>query len=277
MLVVEKLKHRRKACSVKLGRILLDFAPVRTDGLLRLVAPLPDDEDDAAHVRDRVRDSRRFYRIIDLVMPEEAPPPVVQALPPKPEPAVEAVSDPVAAAMADCRRNGWDDEDLVGVAIDGNPGLGRSPVTGLTLAEMMLTTPPEGWAERRAHTYPWEVGAWNGPSTSWRPAGVPPKPKPEEVPEELPEPPADLETPEEELEELDAELPSVTEEADVAALAAYGTPEQLQEAIGIVHGLAEASDSHVSYNKCNYYLRKAGLPTVGDDELSAMLTLIANT
>lgn len=95
----------------------------------------------------------------------------------------------VAAAM----RNGWTLEDFDGIryqtaADDQGPWgeeAGRSRQTGLTVAEMALCVPPDGWRELAATKYPWEVLGWKGPGLGFKPPAAPSKVREEPVPPEV--------------------------------------------------------------------------------------------
>lgn len=62
---------------------------------------------------------------------------------------------------------GWDNVDLL---LD--PATGRGLFSGLTLGEMAMCRPPQGWSEGRAGLYPWDMAGWQMPGAahggSWK-------------------------------------------------------------------------------------------------------------
>lgn len=92
--------------------------------------------------------------------------------------------------------NGWMAVDLEGTGRNGQPGPegGCSPTTGLTLAQMALTVPPDDWEAKRATLYPWEIDGWRPPGLDWVAPTAPSKRKPEETKAE-PEKPEPVDVP----------------------------------------------------------------------------------
>lgn len=72
-------------------------------------------------------------------------------------------------------KGGWDHVDLL---LD--QATGRGLFSGLTLGEMAMSTPPQGWSEGRLALYPWEMPGWKMPGAaaggSWAPPSVTKKP-----------------------------------------------------------------------------------------------------
>lgn len=62
---------------------------------------------------------------------------------------------------------GWDHLDLL---LD--PATGRGLFSGLTLGEMAMCRPPQGWSEGRANLFPWDMAGWQMPGSahggSWK-------------------------------------------------------------------------------------------------------------
>lgn len=103
----------------------------------------------------------------------------------------DPVYDPRALAIL----NGWDENDIEGSGKNGEngPAGGRAQVTGLTLFEASISTPPKDWAKLRENAWPWEVAGWQPPVRFKIPAGYASKRKPEPE-EETVAPPAVPET-----------------------------------------------------------------------------------
>lgn len=110
---------------------------------------------------------------------EEAANAPAQPRTPYPQPEGGLVGqDPTPRDLA--RMQGWSDEDLEGTGEGGEWGAegGRSPLTGLTAAEMAITKPPEGWDRMAPYAYPWYATPWHPPGQGWVPPTCPTKPKP---------------------------------------------------------------------------------------------------
>ena len=121
-----------------------------------------------------VRACRRLgHRVLD-----DAPAELVRA-PGKP---VAAPAAPLGEGWAyppivqTAMRNGWVYMDLTGAGEENQwgPEGGRADRSGLTMAELSLTTPPAGWYEDGPDTvalsgthYPWEVLGWKHPGDGW--------------------------------------------------------------------------------------------------------------
>lgn len=70
------------------------------------------------------------------------------------------------------RARGWRDDEIKNTGIMGDPtgGGGRNEITGLALAELMLTVPPVDWPElRAAGRPPWESSRFIPPHFAWMP------------------------------------------------------------------------------------------------------------
>lgn len=90
---------------------------------------------------------------------------------------VAAVLDPTPIPVRAAMVNGWSPVDLLGAGEGGDwgPGGGRSHRSGLTMSEMALSRPPEGWAKAGDTRYPWEVLGWSPPGMDWTAPTAPSK------------------------------------------------------------------------------------------------------
>lgn len=73
------------------------------------------------------------------------------------------------------RANGWEYADLTGAG-EGNvwdDRGGRSPRSGLTMAEMAAAPAPPGWADVARSCWPWECTGWTPPKAFRRPKVAP--------------------------------------------------------------------------------------------------------
>lgn len=186
---------------------------------------------------------------------------------------------------------GWSDSDLEGTNHQGDAGEsgGRSPVTGLTCAEMALTRPPADWADKQDSTYPWLLGDWTSPTPGWTPPNPPAKTPPAssegndagagagaESPPETPSTDASGET-ETETEGTgnDGETPAVAgdpaSDDDPAVVAGYPA-EHVAAARAITTAAAEKKGGQAPHpNAVNFLLKKQNLPAVNAKQVEGLL------
>ncbi len=214
-------------------------------------AHVPDDHPEIDALRERILQHRRYdvhHGPEDQVTWEAA---TKAPTPPDGSLALHPVGQ-------DALRRGWSSHDLEGTGQNGDPTDhgGRSPRTGLTMAEMALSTPPTGWVEH-AHThYPWELPGWHTDILGWQ----------------LPNPPSKRATNVDEAEPEPAPGPSV-EEGDASELVALGdvAPE-------LAHGKPPTSPSPELPPPPPNPSADAPNPGLTDEELEAYaehLTLLA--
>jgi hypothetical protein len=201
----------------------------------------------------------------------------------------DKVPHPVRRAFT----NGWTLMDLWGVGAEEkwDEKGGRSPRTGLTVLEMATTVPPPSWkGQWVAEHYPWEDLAFRKPYPDWTPANMPIKGAPAKVAQEAvpeahdepppaPEEPAEVSAPPAPVTEHYADLVTAIakwrESNDPTILDDYGTPEQVQAAIGLLGGLS-ATGTRPSVSKFNFSAaRRRGNPGLPEAEPNAFLAFNA--
>lgn len=181
----------------------------------------------------------------------------------------------VAPMIRAALHNGWTSADLEGAGTDEQwgPDGGLSATTGLTMADMALCTPPPAWDKLRDTRWPWQVAGFKPPGDGW----IHPILKDKDVPDA-----ADPESVEAEAKAAEVAANPVIEVVDddqplpdnPEKLLSEFSQEQKEKAIVILAKLIHAAGGErPTYNKLNYRLRKAGLPTVGQDELAALITM----
>lgn len=190
--------------------------------------------------------------------------------------------------------HGWTEDDLAGTFAQGDAGDdgGRSPVTGLTTAEMALTRPPSDWPTARDTSYPWESGDWTPPTPLWTPPNPPDKVPPEgegegEGDASTTDDPPQLEDGGGETDPEEAETvteggsdqdelpddPGTTADDDDPAVVAGYPPEHVGRARLIVAQLAEKRGGPLTHpNQANFLLKRADMPTVNTEQLDALQT-----
>ena len=223
-------------------------------------------------------------------------------------------SGDASPACVQALANGWTMADITGTGeLFGDPGPagGYSPLTGLTLAQMALSTPPDGWSDLAAKVYPWEVEGWRMPGIDWVPPKVPSKRAAPTLPPEASDPdqktldpdaagdigPGEITDPE--VYELAKAEGRITE-IDPAnplhdvdgtpidpAIAAGYPPEHVDGVRKLVHTLKAASDGKpLHHNKVNWAIRKVNeekaegavdVPTVTQDQLEGLLAVHPTT
>lgn len=173
-------------------------------------------------------------------------------------------------------RNGWLVEDLAGAGLadQWGPEGGLSTVSGLTMAEMALCSPPKAW--RRPEQWPWEVGAWRGPAPEWRPPLVPSKVR--AVEPEAPAAAEPVDSPEPKLPPMADDAAAPVDDPDaqievVEALEGYGTEEEVTMATMVLEELVR-SGGVPTRQKAGYHLRKHGLPSPTDEQFQALLNTL---
>jgi hypothetical protein len=200
--------------------------------------------------------------------PEVAPSRAADTFPPFSEPAPESLT---RTAL----RFGWTEEDLAGLS-ESHPGEdgGRSVRSGLTLAEMALTTPPPEWPTLGEQGYPWQSPNWQAPSGSWTAPSAPAKAVTADPPPPSPvQPPAPVEPEEEETlgDDPDGyELPSPAPAADSSALTGLDEG-QAREVAAIIIETWQTDGKVPHVNKINFKLNNAGLPTVKAADIAAVI------
>lgn len=172
--------------------------------------------------------------------------------------------------------NGWTEEDLAGTGQGGawDARGGRSAVSGMSMAEMSMCSPPAGW--RRQEQYPWDVLGWHGPTTTWKPPKLPAKGPPvdpvvaddgEGESEGEGEATGPTDTPP--VQPARAKAPKSKAGAD-PDLEAYGSATQVSQATAILQELAALGQSPTR-QKAGYHLRKHGLPSPTEQQFAALL------
>ena len=194
----------------------------------------------------------------------------------------------LAVPVAVARGNGWSARDLLGAGEGEQWGElgGRSDRTGLTMSEMALCKPPEGWAARGdGEAWPWDIPGWRGPAADWRPPGVPRR-----LPLDLDDTDTDTDTDpaddgaaDDGAAEPTIDLQPVVDDdqqrIDDETLSTYrDDPAEQSTAVDIVRGLITKSGGSLpSRSKAGYWLRKdGGLPYPNDDQLAALVRRALN-
>jgi hypothetical protein len=231
--------------TVIFGRIPVEFARAWIDGERCMVATLDDQDPTTADVLQRAATIPKTYRL-----PTRSPK-VIPVDVPKPKPSKPA-KRPDLTPREIAVRNGWTASDFEGAGQgdDWGPEGGRGKTSGLTMAEMALSSPPRGW--KRDDQWPWEVGSWLAPGQSWQPPELPAKREPE--------PPAPLAEP-------------VTEEEAKVVDSDYGTEDEIREAVAVLREIVR-SGGVPTRQKAAYHLRKHGLPSPNASNFEALLELL---
>lgn len=257
---------------IQLGELLVPFRRAWLgDGRRCMVACLDDsDPQAAAALRAAARIPKAYrtpQRVPDILSYDEPPTPSQEAAP-----ADSELPEPIAAALA----NGWLASDLAGAG-EGekwDESGGRSPVTGLCMAEMALCIPPAEWDRETQH--PWDVLGWRGPGADWKPPGVASKVADEKRPEPTEEEPsADTDTDTDTDADADADGDGHANDgeadADAALLAEYGDSVTVDQAVAVIAELVLTSGTP-SRRKVNYHLnQKHKLPKPTEDQFEALL------
>lgn len=186
---------------------------------------------------------------------------------------------------------GWDFADLVGTGDNDNPGEagGRSPRSGLTLAEMGMLPPPTDWAAQADTSWAWQCPGFSA-LPGWIHPGLAPKATDDvdvDVDDDIDESAPYLagSKPKDEEDALadDSEAADDLELADDDHTSAHtddpaldaGYPvEHIAEARALAHKLADergSTDYHP--NAINFFLKKQDLPTVNKAQLAALLAI----
>lgn len=207
-------------------------------------------------------------------------------------PAVSLANDPDPARQR-ALRSGWSAEDLIGAGAGGDAGSGggRSPSTGLTLAEMALTQPPAEWAELRvAKRFPWDASSWKQPGPSWAPPSDLVKAsqakavaEPDDEQGKPKAPPADPD-PDPDTDETDPKVGGGDKPDKVPApsplelkhtLGEYGDAKACTGAVAILVALKqEANGTLPSRQKASYHLKKHHLPVPTKEQFEALLRTV---
>lgn len=218
-----------------------------------------------------------------------------------------------SAAFVQAIGNGWTMADIQGTGEqfgDPGPAGGHSPVTGLTLAQMALSTPPDGWPDLAKKFYPWEVEGWRMPGIDWVPPKVPSKRAAPTLPPEAPDPdqktldpdaagdigPGEIDDPEAyDLAKAEGRITEIVEAdpavdldgtaIDPAVVAGYPA-EHVDAVRRMVHQLTAAAGRPPTLNKVNWAIRKVNeekaagtvdVPTATQDQLEGLLVVPPTT
>lgn len=172
MLIVKR-QGRKTPHSIELCGVVIALVEMEVHGNRVLGAVVPNDHPKAPAIASTLRQAAGY------VVEGGPPPPPPAVLAPTPTssivPPVEPSRPGSIPSVGDVLRiaatNGWSAEDIDGTG-QGDPGPhgGTSRTTGLTLAQMALTTPPPRWEELRATRYPWDCDGWTPPGIFTTPA-----------------------------------------------------------------------------------------------------------
>lgn len=193
-------------------------------------------------------------------------------------PGAVAPPDVIEPLRAIALGNRWSPEELAGTGLGGEPGElgGRSPITGLTLVEHTLTSPPSAWPELRAENRPpWEATDWAKPGPGWVPPGWPER---KVATATEPEPPAPVRDalltdppPADDAPPPPPEDKKGDDGDDEDPLASY-PPAQYAEALAILLDLQKRKNGDVPHpNALNFFLRKAELASMNSKQIHAAL------
>lgn len=246
------------------------------------------------HARAVIAQARRLphYTVTDIAPYTAGDLPVVSRVSPaasSPPPVVTQQEIPVSAAL----RNGWRPTDLLGAGEGVGPARwgelgGRSPRSGLTMGEMAICQPPEGWAEKSAAYWPWQFVGWRGPGLDWKPPRMGHKEgyieiikTSDESGEEVVDDEAGEAVEGEALNDSDSDDDDVDDEesealdALQATLITYSDDRgTLERAIQVLRGLVNTTNELPSRQKANHiFTRKQTppLPSVNEVQLRALL------
>lgn len=181
----------------------------------------------------------------------------------------------VPPMLAAAQRNGWTESDLEGAGQGGDWSLkgGTGKTSGLSVAQMALVKAPPNWLALQATHQPWEVTGWRPPDDF-----VPPVVK-SKLTDKVQGPTTTVVKPEEPEEpaEKPAEKPAGDGSPSQVIEDALADLDEDQRA-GALMVLAElvkkANGSAPSIQKANHWIRKAGLPSLDQDALGVLLTMI---
>lgn len=272
----------QRSQSIHIAGVDLEFVPAFLgDGSLVMASVVPEGEEGKS-VLAKARRMRTAYTVVGDAYGIEW-----QQGPPRGARGVDGHSPGRGVAKIDreppmiraAKHNGWKAEDMEGAGQDGewgpDGGLGRA--TGLTMADMALSSPPPKWDSLRKTHWPWQCQGWKPPGESWIHPALDPK-VPSDVDEaaeaaevDVVDPASDAPTePPPTVEPVDKVEPEPPA-GDHAQILAEFDPQERQAAVLILAELIKDSGGkRPSYNKLNYRLSRAGLPTVGKDELAAL-------
>lgn len=188
---------------------------------------------------------------------------------------VAAIRDPLDIAAL---QNGWREEDIAGTGKGGDPSIhgGASATTTLSLAQMTLCLAPKDWGAKAADFWPWECDDWKPPGLDWKAPKMPPKKTPIDKPVHAPEAPASvvvdlLASADDEA--APAGFPSVSESADESEPESSALPfdaETIAKIRATIDDLKRTTKGDPNFNKINFALKRAGLPTLKKAQLAAL-------
>lgn len=239
---------------------------------------------------------RLGYRVFDDAPAEDAAPAVASTAAaeraPRATPDGWRYPEIVQRAFA----NGWVYADITGAGEDNQWGIegGRGDASGLTMAELSLTVPPQGWNEKRDTHWPWEILGWKAPGEEWKAPKLPSKrPAADQVPA-LDEPPAPLgdeaaladESPEDEPSGADPDIiedpptdeqpPQPPETRNEEVLAGWPN-DRLDAAVAALADVWRSAGKPPSTSKARHYLAKAGITPVTTEQVNALLDRVQTT
>lgn len=239
---------------------------------LVFAAHVPDDHPSCRKIRDRMG-SQAAFRVVtrrddDMQWDIDKPPPVAAPV------ETPGFSENEAIALA----RGWSLADLIGTGEGSDPGPrgGRSARSGLWLAQMQLSSPPEEWETRAETHYPWECADWKAPGIGFAPPSDLPSKR-----DDLGDTEGAIEDPEEEsseevAEEVSEETPSsedLLEEDSTGELSAVGElPSDLTTHMAVMRDLAEEGQPP-ALSKLRYHLKKDGL-SINQKQYEQLISLL---
>lgn len=190
--------------------------------------------------------------------------------------------------------NGWVYVDITGAGEDNQWGIegGRGQDSGLTMAELSLTVPPDGWGEKRSTHWPWEILGWKPPGEEWKAPALPSKRPPADQVPALDEAPAPLD--DEGLAEpgaaeggavsdaiddppTDEELPPAVPETRNEEVLADWPADRLDLAVTTLAEVWRSAGKAPSPSKARHYLSKAGIAPVTTEQVNALLDRVQTT
>jgi len=310
-------RGRASATSIMLGVSVLFTSTLLANGERTLVAHVPDEPEDKAK---RVRYQAEKMDYLTVYSDEEwaasgltEEPPLFVANPPagpradNMPPAATADEGAIDMLRRQAVMQGWTAEDLAswptstaefnaeftaaGYSDESQMLLNtRGERTGLLLAEMAMTQPPELWAENAAHSYPWDDSDWKRPGVgaAWKTPMVPPKAQPDDDdtkldPDPTPPEPGTIDAPKAAgtITELDPDDPNASGGLD--------DPGGVDTALLVEHwgddldGVVEVFNAHrteggdpPSMSKLNYWLPKSDLPRARKATFPALVAYVAS-